>query len=211
MQRSLSGADRDWGGWERIHLRVRTQASRPAFPYRAFSLLIGSGGKNISWAAEITGLRGGEWQDYSFDLSDLPAPQDVGMVGLSLSDDDYRHGDVICLWISDLELLRYRRPTLVSLRPVSQLVFADERWLPVEVQMLGVPVGSSAPVEFLLKTGDRPVCSRQLELPEGTNRVMLPVGGVLQAGEYIVSASAAEGALEAPFAVVTSPWQGRVP
>jgi len=208
MQMNLPKDRADWRKWERIRVKVYARTSRGSLPHQPLGLTLSAGGRNANWERDFEGLGLGRWQEYVFDLSDLALRDRVDSVGLFISESNYQHGDVLEFFIADVELLRYTRPTLISLEPRAKLVFADDCSLGAAVTMLGVPAGASAPIQVRLEKGGRAFAGCRAEVAEGTGLISLRLPKPPPTGDYTLVASDGKRELRAGVKLITSPWQG---
>ena len=210
LQPSLTDDERDWSdwtGWEQIRIVVYAETTRDALPRLPLGIAASTGEQNANWGRECEGLRRDEWGEFVFDLADLPLPDQVRSLSLYISDSEYRHGDTVTFSISQLELLRYRKPTLIGFRPVAKIAFADERVLGLIVHMLGIPPDATAPVEVFLARGDETLAKHVIEVAQGTTRIAFPLPQRLAPATYSLVISAAGRAMSDTVELVPSPWQ----
>ena len=207
LQPSLTEDERDWTRWEQIRIVVYAETTRDALPRLPLGISINTGEQNANWSRECEGLRKDEWGEFVFDLADLPLPDQVRSLSLYISDSEYRHGDTVTFSISRLELMRYRKPTLIGFRPVARIAFADEQVLGLTVRMLGIPTDATAPVEVLLTRGDGTLARHVTEVAQGTTRIAFPLPQGLAPATYSLVVSAAGRALSDTVQLVPSPWQ----
>ncbi|MCJ7822122.1 MAG: carboxypeptidase-like regulatory domain-containing protein, partial [Armatimonadetes bacterium] len=203
----LTEDERDWTGWEQIRLVVYAETTRDALPRLPLGIAVSTGEQNANWGRECEGLRKDEWSEFIFDLADLPLPDQIRSFSLYISDSEYRHGDTVTFSISRLELMRYRKPTLIGFQPLAKIAFADEPVLGLTVDMLGLAPGATAPIEVLLTRGDGTLAKHATEAAQGTTRIAFPLPQGLAPGSYSLVVSAAGRALSDTVQLVPSPWQ----
>jgi len=197
----------DWRKWEQVRLGVYAKKAGAPFPAQPLGITVSSGKRNVSWEKNCSGLRAGAWQEFVFDLRDAPARESVSSLGVFISESDYSDGDVLEFYISDLELLRYTRPTLMSFHPLGEVAFTDARALPAIVDMLGVAAGAAAPVEIELRKGGEVIAAATAQATEGETQVSLPLSEPLPAGGYALAITAGGRVLSHNITLVASPWQ----
>ncbi|MFB3883399.1 MAG: hypothetical protein ACE149_19200 [Armatimonadota bacterium] len=209
IQMSVLPGQGDWGGWEQLRLRIYALTDADPLPYRPVGVTISGEERGSSWERDVEGLRPGRWQEFAFDLSEVPALDRVRSVGIFISEDAYRDGERLRFYIAKLELVRYRRPTMVEMRPLASPAFADARALPVEVTMLGLPESGSAPVSLRLLRGGRVVARSEGSAERGATQLSLALPKGLAPGEYVLTASCEGGELTRGVTLVASPWEER--
>ena len=201
----VPAGQQDWRGWEQLHLRVRGRSSAGSFPARPFGITMRSG--RGGWEREVPTLPTDRWQEFTFDLSDLPGKESVNSVGVYVSEDTYPNGTVLDFYLARLELVRYTQPTLRALTLVSPIAFADAKAVAAEVELLGVKEGADAPVELSLLRGKTVVAKQVVRGQEGETQASLSLPHALPAGDYTLAAAVGGRSLTVPLRLVTSPWQ----
>lgn len=208
IQLSLPVEMGDWRKWEQMRVRVYALTSRDPLPYRPLGVTVSSADRNVSWERDAVGLQTGQWSEFAFDLRDLPERDRIRSVGIFISEDAYRDGETLQFYISELELLRYTRPTLVGFDLLAAVAFADAKALPVAVKMLGLGEGETAPVALRLKEGDTLLAQAEVVVPEGVTQVSLPLPTGISPGEYRLVASSGGEERSRAVRLVSSPWEG---
>ncbi len=207
----------DWREWEQLRLKVYALTERDPLPRRALGVGIRTGDRRGSRDRPVEGLQTGRWQEFSFDLADVPERERVRSVSISISEDAYRDGEGLRFYISDLELVRYTQPMLSDLKVLASVAFADAEALPLSLKMLGLKVGETAPVELRLNAGDKVLASMTALASEGATQVSLPMPRGIRPGEYTVVASCKAGAPACPHGqprsqavrLISTPWEGK--
>jgi hypothetical protein len=205
--KSVPEGQGDWSAWEQMRLRVRAEASVDALPYQPLGVSLSTGGGNANWEREAEGLRKDQWMEFTFDLSDVPQRERVDHVGLFISEADYPDGAELQFGIADLELVRYRRPTLVGLEPLARVAFADAKALPLAVKMYGLSAGATAPVQIMLRQGQRVVTEDRLQAQEGSTQLSLSLPAGLAPGGYSLVVSGGGREFSEAIKLAASPWK----
>jgi hypothetical protein len=208
IQMSVPAEMSDWRKWERMRLRVYALTSRDPLPYRPLGVTVSSADRNVSWERDAEGLRTGEWRECTFDLRDVPERGRVRSIGVFVSEDAYLDGEKLSFYISDLELLRYTRPTLVGFDLLAAVAFADAKALPVAVKMLGLGEGETAPVALRLKEGDKMLAQADVLVPKDVTQISLPLPTGIGPGQYRLVASSGGEERARAVRLVSSPWEG---
>jgi hypothetical protein len=208
IQMSVPAEMSDWRKWERMRLRVYALTSRDPLPYRPLGVTVSSADRNVSWERDAEGLRTGEWRECTFDLRDVPERGRVRSIGVFVSEDAYPDGEKLSFYISDLELLRYTRPTLVGFDLLAAVAFADAKALPVAVKMLGLGEGETAPVALRLKEGDKMLAQADVLVPKDVTQISLPLPTGIGPGQYRLVASSGGEERARAVRLVSSPWEG---
>lgn len=207
IQMSLPAEMSDWRKWEQMRLRVYALTTRDPLPYRPLGVTVSSADRNVSWERDAEGLRTGEWREYTFDLRDVPERGRVRSIGVFVSEDAYPDGEKLSFYISDLELLRYPRPTLVGFDLLASVAFADANGVPLAVHVLGLAESAAEPVAVRLVLRENAVSRTEARVPEGVTQLSLPIPAGLSPGEYSVVVSGAGHELSRTVRLISSPWQ----
>ncbi|MGC9317863.1 MAG: hypothetical protein ACP5KN_07505, partial [Armatimonadota bacterium] len=205
----VTEAQRDWTGWDFVDFWLYAETSRESFPSTALGFIVRCPDRNNQWQTTLEPKKG-EWVHYRFPVSNVPDPTNVHAVQLFISEANYAHGDVLDFWIDELALLRYAEPTIVAVRPLNQVAYADADVLRVRVKLTGMDEGEA--VEVLTRLVDDGETLRQsaTTLGDGTHTMPLQVGGRLEPGEYEVQAQivGSDRTLSETIRMVSSPWEG---
>jgi hypothetical protein len=199
----------DWRQWEQMRLKVYALTDRGPLPRRPLGVNVRTPVRN-GWEREAEELPAGQWREFTFDLRDIPERDKVESIGIFISEDAYPDGETLRFYISDLELIRYTKPTLAGSNLLAAVSFADSKALPLAVEMLGVKESASAPVLLRLMAGDRTLAQTEAHVPEGVTQVSLPLPAGLHPGEYTVVVSSGGRERSHPLKLVPSPWEGGV-
>ena len=201
-------AERDWTGWDYLEMWVYADTSRPALPREAVGMAIYTPDKASAVNRTLSELVKGQWVRVRIPLTQVPRHQDVRMVQLNISESRYRHGDTLDVYIDEIALLRYARPTLLEFAAEEAVAFADARQVAVRFNLAGVKAGDAAEVVCELRQAGQAVATSKTKVMRGPHRVVLDLAkGNLPAGEYEIVARIAGGdEAKAPVRLVESPW-----
>ena len=204
------GPARDWSGWDYLHMAVYADTSRPALPPVPAALLLSAPDRAGEVDRPLTELKKGQWVEINIPLSQIPRNNDVRLFQVYLAEANYRDRDRVDLYIDDLCLLRYSRPTLLEFAPESAVVFADARWIPAKFRLAGISPGERVPVTCELSREARIVARGSLAAERGPHRLLLDPGRrKLPPGDYELTAHVAGSrrTVKARVRLVESPWR----
>jgi len=207
IQFRLAPGQGDWRKWEQVRVRVYGKKAGAPFPAKPLGITISSGRRNVSWERDCFGLRAGAWQEFVFDLRDAPARDNVTSLGVFISESEYSDGEGLEFYISDLELLRYTRPTLIAFHPLGNVAFADAKALAAVVDMLGVAAGATALVRIELSKDGKMVAAASAQAAEGETQVSLPLSKPVDPGAYSLTIKSGGRSLSHSVTLVASPWR----
>ncbi len=199
---------RDWRGWELLRMWIYADTSRDELPSRPLGFILSTAAGKSSWSKDLDGVAKGKWKQFSFSLDGVPGREEVVSIKFFISESRYRHGDIVDFYIDDLELVRYTKPTLVSLEPVSRVYFADDTAMAVKMDVLGLEPGKEATARIALLKKGKTVASGACRVLRGRNFVTLRLPPGLKAGEYEVCGEMEGQKLTARVRLVESPWGG---
>lgn len=203
----LPEGSQDWRQWERLRVWIYADTSRDTLPSTPLGLIVTSASRS-SWSRSLTELRKGQWVSFEWPLDQIPDRAHVQEIKFFISESRYRDGDVVDFYIDDMELVRYRQPTITKVEPVSALYFADEPAMGVNVEVLGIRPGQQVGVKLALKKEGRTLARGECVVQAGRTRVTLRLPPGLPPGDYVVEVQGEGQALAAPVRLVDSPWEG---
>jgi hypothetical protein len=184
---------RDWSGWDFIEFWLYAETSRESLPPSPLGFIVRCPDRNSSFSVTLSEATKDDWAHFRFPISSLPNPADCTAVQFFIAESNYRHGDVLDFWIDDLALLRYAEPTILTMRPLSGLHYADADAIHVEIELTGMAEDESAEVLARLVTDGATVRQGSARLGSGPHTIPLSVGGGLPPGEYEVQAQIRAG------------------
>lgn len=207
--RAFPEAVRDWSGWDYLEFSLYVESSRDKLPAIPMGLGLYGAGSRADYSRSLTELQLGKWTDYRLPLADLPGLNPRSGIQFHISESYYRHGDKLDFWIDNISLVRYVEPTLAASRLAEQAIYADSRYLLVDLDLRGVKPGAKTEVTWALRREGKVAAEGRLDMSGGRSRVALPLPAAgLVAGDYQL-ALRCRGDSPAPFAlrVARSPWQ----
>jgi hypothetical protein len=200
---------RDWSSWDYFRLRIYTRTSRPGLPGRPLGLTLYTPDKPSAYQRSLPELKKDQWVELLIPIATIPRANDVTRIQLYLSESDYADGDHVDFFVDDLCLLRYFAPAIGLFELGQQAAFADARYVPGTVALLGLPPGEKRTVACELLSGSKVVAGTELALERGTHRVWLDLGTAKRAaGDYSVRARLGESvAGPLPLRLIESPYR----
>lgn len=203
------GAERDWSAWDYLRLWVYTTSSRPSLPHTPAGLNLYLPDRANSFSHTLTELKLNEWVEIRIPISKIPRPHDVRYVQFHISESNYQHGDTLDLFIDDLALLRYARPTLLEFAPETRVAFADTPLLATQFHLGGLKPNETVPVVCELRRDGKTVARTTTHAARGPQRLSLRLTGRnLLPGHYELAVRAGDGdEASARVRFVESPWR----
>jgi len=129
---------RDWRKWDFVEFWVYVETSRASLPGTPLGFIVRSPDKPNSYHRTVDEAQKGQWAHVRIPTSDMPSPGKCTAVQFYVAESDYNHGDVLDFWIDDLALLRYAEPTVLRVRPLGEVQYADAGVFRFEVAMTGL-------------------------------------------------------------------------
>lgn len=205
-----AGAARDWTAWDYLQCWVYVATNREKLPALPAGLGLHTPDRANAFQRPLSELKAREWVLIRIPIAHIPRAHDVRQIQFHLAEANYRDGDALDFYFSDLALVRHAQPTLLDFAPESAVLFSDARRLPVRVQLAGVPAGAATELTLELLTGARLVQRATVRATRGAQvfSLALPSDG-LAAGEYDLRAmiSGAASPHPARVRVVATPWK----
>jgi hypothetical protein len=204
------GPQRDWSGWDYLHMWVYMTSSRTTLPKDPANLGIQAPDRGRGLHLSLNTLKLGEWVEIKIPVSKIDQPNDVRHIQFNIAEANYKHMDELDFYIDDLALLRYARPTVLDFAAETAVMFAGARTVAVRFQLAGVKPGDNVPVACELRRDGKVVAHATAQAGRGPQRVVIePAPGGLTPGDYELTACAADGQPAAPVAlrVIESPWR----
>lgn len=205
-----AGPTRDWSAWDYLQCWVYAATRRAQLPALPAGLGLHTPDRANAFQRPLTELKAREWVQIRIPIAQIPRAHDVRQIQFHLAESNYRDGDSLDFYISDLALFRYATPTLLASAPESAVLYTDARQLPVRLQLSGLPAGEMTDVTLELRTGGHTALRTTVRATRGgqTVALVLPPGN-LAAGDYEVQAMLAGAATptSARIRVVDSPWK----
>jgi len=200
---------RDWSGWDFLHMWVYTTSSRPTLPREPVGLGLYVPDRANAYSVRLTELKLGEWVEISIPIAKIPRPNDVRHIQFHISESNYKHSDKLDLFIDDLALLRYARPTILDFVAETTVIFADAQAVAAHFQLVGVKPGETTPVTCELRCDGKVVARAMTQATRGPQRVSLGLGGKkLAPGNYeLVAHGGSGGEATTRVRLVDSPWR----
>ncbi|MBM3858501.1 MAG: hypothetical protein FJ395_02495 [Verrucomicrobia bacterium] len=199
------GAIRDWSGWDFLHLWVYTTSSRPALPREPVGLGLHVPDRANAYSLRLKELKLNEWVEIKIPIAKIPRPNDVRHIQFHISESDYKHHDKLDLFIDDLALLRYARPTILDFAAEQTVIFADAPAIAARFQLSGVKPGDTVPITCELRRAGKVMACSTAQATRGPQRISLTPGKKLAPGNYELTALGGEATVR--VRVVESPWR----
>ena len=206
---SVPEGSRDWRQWDFVEFWLYTETSRDALPSTPLGFIVRSPNKANSYHRTVAEAQKGKWTRVRVATSDMPNPAECTAVQFFISESDYNHGDVLDFWIDGLALLRYAEPTVVRMRPLGEIQYADVNVVRIEVDMSGLKEGQTAKLLMRLVRDGKTVRESSAVLKSGLQAVPLEVGGRLDEGLYELQAQIASSkrTVSQTIRIISSPWE----
>jgi hypothetical protein len=202
---SIPEPTRDWSGWDYLHMWVYATSSRPTLPREPVGLGVHVPDRANAYSVRLTELKLNEWVEIKIPIAKIPRPNDVRHIQFHISESDYKHGDKLDLFIDDLALLRYARPTILDFVAEQSVIFTDTRAVAARFQLSGVKPGDTVPVTCELRRDGKVVARSTTPVSRGPQRISLGLDKKLIPGNYELAAY--DGEATARVRVVESPWR----
>ncbi|MCX7886240.1 MAG: hypothetical protein N3B01_03145 [Verrucomicrobiae bacterium] len=154
-------------------------------------------------------MKPNDWVEIRIPIAKIPRHNDVRYIQFHISEANYKHGDKLDLYIDDLALLRYARPTILDFSAETGVAFTDAHSLAAQFHLSGVRPGETVPVVCELRRGNKVAARSNTLAARGPQRVAIHLAGLkLVAGTYELVVRAADSTeAKAVVRLVESPWR----
>lgn len=205
-----TGPLRDWSGWDYLHFWVYTATNREKLPGIPAGLGLHTPERSSAFQRPLSELKANAWIEIRIPVAQIPRHHDVRQIQFHIAESNYRHGDTLDFFISDLALTRHSSPTLLAFAPESGIHFTDARLIPLRLQLAGVPAQVTTALACELVIGDRVAARANFLAARGVQTLPFNLGfASLPAGEYELRATLPGQPAPAIAKVrfVDSPWK----
>ena len=209
--RSLpAGPARNWSGWDYLHCWIYVATNRERLPSVPAGLGLHTPDRAGAYQLTLAELKAGEWVELKLPIAEIPRNHDVRQIQFHIAEANYRDGDRLDFFLSDLALLRYAAPTLLAATPESAVLFADAARIPVRLHLAGLKPGQQAEVRCELFRDGRVAAHATASCIRGVQTAMLALGSQsLAPGDYELRSNLG-GQTQPKIAhvrLVASPWK----
>jgi hypothetical protein len=210
---SMPEEARDWRKWDFIDFWVYTDTTRDRLPNTPLGFIVRSPDKPNSFHRTVHEAQKGGWTHVRVPTSDMPRPEKCTAVQFFISESNYNDGDVLDFWIDELALLRYAEPTIISMRPMGGIQYADTNVIRIEIGMTGLEENETAALQLGLVRDGETVCRSAASLRSGLQTVPMDIHGKLEAGGYDLQAwiTGSQRRVTSSIRVIASPWEENTP
>jgi hypothetical protein len=205
-----AGPLRDWSAWDYLHGWIFVATYRAALPGTPAGLGLHTPDRAGAYQRPLAELKAGEWVELNLPIASIPRHHDVRQIQFHIAEANYRHGDALDFYFSDLALLRHAAPTLLAFAPESAVLFADAKHLSVRLHLAGVATGQSVAVRCELWRNGRVVAHASVPATRGVQTASFALApSPLPTGEYELHASLPGQTVPASarLRLVDSPWK----
>jgi hypothetical protein len=206
---SVRGDSRDWRKWDFVEFWLYADTSRANLPSTPLGFIVRSPDKPNSYQRTLHEAQKGKWAHVRVPTSDMPTPADCTAVQFFIAESNYNHGDVLDFWIDNLALLRYAEPTIITMRPLGRVQYADSSVVRIEIGLTGLEKEQTANLLLRLVRDGETVRRSSAIVRSGVQAIPLEVGGNLDAGSYDLQAQIAgsDRSVTETIRVISSPWE----
>lgn len=205
-----AGPLRDWSDWDYLHCWVFVATSRETLPAIPAGLGLHTPDRASAFQRTLSELKAREWVELKLPIAQIPRHQDVRQIQFHIAELNYRDGDRLDFYFSDLALIRNAAPTMLEFVAESAVIFADARQIPLRLHLAGVAAEAQVQVSVELRRGSHVATRRTFAASRGVQRLWFELEPPTVApGDYELHAeiSAPPSAATARVRVVQSPWQ----
>ena len=199
----------DWRKWDFVEFWLYADTSRESLPDTPLGFIVRSPDKPNSYHKTVHEAQKGKWTHVRVPTSNMPSPAKCTAVQFFVAESNYNHGDVLDFWIDGLALVRYAEPTIIRMRPLGEVQYADTDVVRLEVRLTGLEEGQTANLLVRLVGNAEAVRRSSAIVRSGIQSVPLEVGGNLKPGSYVLQAQivGSQRTVTKTIRVISSPWE----
>ncbi|NLS94370.1 MAG: hypothetical protein GXX96_19610 [Planctomycetaceae bacterium] len=145
------GGPTDWSDYEFFECWIYATTSRDALPRNPLGIGFYHSGPKRSTSFPLDSVRKDEWTKIRLPISRIELAGDVQRVQFNISESNYSHGDQVSFYIDDVVLTRFAHPVLGAMRAQHRIVYADDRYMTAQFELLGNRAGKE--VQVVLEVG----------------------------------------------------------
>lgn len=173
----------DWTDYEFFECWIYATTSREALPKTPLSVGFYHSGAKRSSSFPLAEVRKDAWTRIVIPISRIAEPADVQRVQFNISESEYRHGDRVTFFLSDLALTRFQHPVIADLAMERQLAYTHDRRFTARYTLLGQRSNASITVELEIGQGDE-CFARATAAPDATGEISLIADRPLTSGTW---------------------------
>lgn len=144
----------DWSEYEYFECWIYVTTSREALPKTPLGVGFYHSGPKRSTSFGLDEVRKDQWTKIQIPISKIELSDDVQRVQFNISESNYDHGDEVNFYIDDVVLTRFAHPVIGSMRPQRRIVYAGDRSLTAEFELLGTQAGKDVTVVLEVGSGE---------------------------------------------------------
>jgi len=173
----------DWSKYEFFECWIFAVTSRESLPKTPLNIGFYHSGAKRSSSFPLPDVRKDAWTRVVIPVSRIAEPRDVQRVQFNISESEYRHGDRVTFFISDLALTRFAHPVIADLAMERQLVYSHDRQVTARYTLMGQRAAAGLAVELEIGCGDKCLV-RTAEPPGPASEISLAVEPPLAPGHW---------------------------
>lgn len=127
----------DWSGYEYFECWIYVTTSRQALPREPLGIGFYHSGPKRSTGFPLADVRKDQWTRIRIPISKIELAADIQKIQFNISESNYSHGDHVNFYIDDVVLSRFAHPVIGSMNAQRRLVYASDRRVTAEFELLG--------------------------------------------------------------------------
>lgn len=176
----------DWSEYDFFECRIYVETSRKDLPGSPLNVGFYHTGHKRSSGFPLKEVAKDRWTKIVIPVSELIDSADVRRVQFNISESNYKHGDRVDVYITDMALVRFVRPTIAEFTLDRKLLYTNDRQITALYTLMGRMGLDDVRAELAIGRADQAdqpaakavgAASRHGELP-------LPIPGRLVADRY---------------------------
>jgi hypothetical protein len=155
--KDLKGELTDWSDYEYFECWIYVTTSRESLPRNPLGVGFYHSGPKRSTSFPLDDVRKDQWTKIKIPISKIELADDVQRVQFNISESNYSHGDRVNFYIDDVVLTRFAHPVIGALAAQRRLVYANDRRVTAQFELLGNRSGKDVQIVLEVGRGDETI------------------------------------------------------
>ena len=174
----------DWSAYDFFECWIYADTSRESLPGTPLGLGFAHTGHKRSTDFALKEVKKDEWVKIVIPISKFLDPKDVRSIRFNISESNYKHGDRVDFYISDMALTRYVEPAIAEIVVDRRLLYTGEPHITAEYSVMGYKGMEDLTAEFEVGKGDGAPAASARAKGARKGEVTMPLPQPLTPGTY---------------------------
>ncbi len=165
----------DWSHYEYFECWIYVTTSRESLPRSPLGVGFYHSGPKRSTSFPLNDVRKDQWTRIKIPISKIELADDVRRVQFNISESNYSHGDRVNFYIDDVVLTRFAHPVIGALAAQRRLVYARDRRITAQFELLGNQSGKDVDIVLELGRGEQTIAKTTGKAAELVDEIAVDV------------------------------------